>query len=111
MRAFIDRSAAFVCRGPAVEERTPTIVGRLELHPHIERVDGAARKKVPYLASAHDDLNAHRLAPPYPCVDFTERRDHFRRRTHHLRAGAEVHRFFADSECARETRLCGGRLP
>ena len=110
MRAFIDWSAAAVGGRAAMQQRASAIVGRLEFHPHIERVDRAAREEVPDFAGAHDHFDARRLAAPHPRVDLPERPDHVRRRPYDLRAGAEIDRFFTDGERAREARLgCGCR--
>ena len=66
MRARIDRSPALVGHRAAVEDRVPVLVDRLELDPDVERIDRAARKEVPDLPRAHDDVDPHRIAARVP---------------------------------------------
>ena len=76
MRAGLDRSVA-AAKTAAVEQHPSGLVDRLELDPDVERVDGAARKKVADLARAHDDLDADRVAAADRRFHAIERRDHF----------------------------------
>ena len=106
MRGGIDGTAARR-QGAAVKERLTFVVDRLELHPDVERIDGAAREEMSDLARADDDVETQRFAAAHGCRDAIDRRDHVGGRRERRSRGAEVHRLFADGERAREARLGG----
>src|SRR5207237_6415468 len=102
MRAGIDRPAPLVGDAAAVEQYAAAVVDRLELHPHVERVDRAGRKEMPDLARAHDDFHAHRLATLHRHRHAIERSEHLRGRTDRCRGRAELRRLLAHGERARD---------
>src|SRR5205823_11184614 len=68
MRGGIDGTAARR-QGAAVKERLTFVVDRLELHPDVERIDGAAREEMSDLARADDDVETQRFAAAHGCRD------------------------------------------
>ena len=91
-----------------MKERASAIVGRFELYPDIERIDGAAGKEMSNLARPNDNFDTRRLAASNPGLNFPQRPEHLGCRPNDLRAAAKVARFFADRKRARQLRLAAG---
>ena len=75
VRAGIDRAVAVVRSLAAPENDVAVIIARLEFHPAIESVHGAARKEVADLARADHHLDAHRVAAAHAGLHSPQRRD------------------------------------
>ena len=101
VRAWLDRARAVVGHRAAVQDRLAVRVHGLELDPHVERVDRAAREEVSDLARADHDFEPDRFAGLDGRVHLAERRDDGGRRRDEGLAGAEIQRLFTDAERAR----------
>ena len=107
--ARLHRTSPLVFDAAAVENDPSPVVHRLELDPHVERVDGPAGEEMPDLSRAHDDLEADRLAPPHGRIDAIERSQHVGRWRENGLRRAEIERLLAHGERAGRHGLSGGR--